>query len=265
MLFGSGPRRKLLLPVLHVDDDDKPEHTASQALLAMKHGADGVILCSWPASIRVMLEALDAVNAALPHTLIGANFLCAASELKGVRLNGRCEILWTDSGVNGHGTESSLVETDSILRESGFRGLLFGSFAFKGRSYVSKEDMPRLAGEARSRMDVQTTSGSSTGVAMAPQRAASVRAALGSDAVVAIASGVTVENVSELLPSTDIVMVGTGVEAWREADEDLAALDVSARIAAMVDRYGTSGAVHQGRLDPARVAALAAVVHGYRS
>jgi hypothetical protein len=192
-----------------------PAYTAEQAQIAMNNGADGVILCAWPASVRRMVKALRKVREALPTALIGANFLCHPEELREVALGSVCDMLWTDAGVNGEGVEAELTDLRSVLRAQDFRGLLLGSFAFKHRAEMSEADMPAFSSDALRLMDVQTTSGPSTGVAMAPAKAGAVRAALGKDAVIAIASGVTMDNVTAFLPFVDVFVVGTGVEAER--------------------------------------------------
>jgi predicted TIM-barrel enzyme len=81
-------------------------------------------------------------------------------------------------------------------------------------------------------MDVVCTSGPGTGKAADVSKVVAMREAVGTAGAIALASGVTAENVSIYLPYVDAFLVGTGIEA----------------------RFGV--------LDPAKLAALLAAVGG---
>jgi predicted TIM-barrel enzyme len=61
-------------------------------------------------------------------------------------------------------------------------------------------------------MDVVCTSGPGTGMAADVDRIRALRAGLAGDAALALASGVTVDNVHAYLPHVDAFLVGTGIE-----------------------------------------------------
>jgi hypothetical protein len=78
-------------------------------------------------------------------------------------------------------------------RESGWHGLYFGGVAFKHQREVS--DLERAARTAAEYMEVVTTSGPGTGRSASREKIAALREGL-ADAPLAIASGITPENVS---------------------------------------------------------------------
>ncbi len=95
-------------------------------------------------------------------------------------------------------------------RESGWRGLLFGGVAFKYQREVN--DVARAAAIAVEYMDVVTTSGPGTGRAADAHKLQRMKSVMG-EATLALASGVTPENVTLYLPHVDCLMVATGISA----------------------------------------------------
>jgi uncharacterized protein len=76
-------------------------------------------------------------------------------------------------------------------------------------------------------MDVVTTSGAGTGQAAHLEKISAMKAALG-DLPLAIASGITPENVRDYLPISDCYLVATGLgDSFEELNPD--------RVAALVD------------------------------
>jgi predicted TIM-barrel enzyme len=61
-------------------------------------------------------------------------------------------------------------------------------------------------------MDVVCTSGPGTGKEANVGKVSAMKAGLGSDGALALASGVTSENVASYLPYVDAYLVGTGIE-----------------------------------------------------
>ncbi|MFD1506928.1 hypothetical protein ACFSBG_14780, partial [Georgenia yuyongxinii] len=61
--------------------------------------------------------------------------------------------------------------------------------------------------------DVPTTSGPGTGKSADPSKLAAIRRGAGMTTPLAIASGVTTENIHSILPVVDFVLVATGIAA----------------------------------------------------
>lgn len=86
--------------------------------------------------------------------------------------------------------------------------LYFGGVAFKYQRHV--EDFESACRVATRYMDVVTTSGPGTGHAAEVEKIRRMKAALGVIPL-AIASGVTPENVADYLPHADCFLVATGI------------------------------------------------------
>ena len=86
--------------------------------------------------------------------------------------------------------------------------LYFGGVAFKYQREV--RDLEAACRIAREHVDVVTTSGSGTGHVPPVEKISRMKRALG-DWPLAIASGITPENVKDYLPVADCFLVSTGI------------------------------------------------------
>lgn len=90
--------------------------------------------------------------------------------------------------------------------------LYFGGVAFKGQAEVPAVRWGIVASDAADAgVDVVTTSGPRTGFPPSTAKVKSMRAALG-DHALALASGITINNIRSFLPYADAFLVGTGIE-----------------------------------------------------
>jgi hypothetical protein len=96
--------------------------------------------------------------------------------------------------------------------------LLFGGVAFKygPDEALTGDGLAVLASAATALVDVVTTSGPGTGYAARLTKIATIRAAIG-ESPMAIASGITAENVADYLPYADCFLVASGIS--RNFDE----------------------------------------------
>jgi predicted TIM-barrel enzyme len=92
-----------------------------------------------------------------------------------------------------------------------FSGLkqYFGGFAFKYQK--QPKDLTAAAKIAAHYFDVVVTSGKATGYAADIEKVRTIKEAIG-DTPLALASGVTEDNVNEYLPYVDIFIVGTSLQ-----------------------------------------------------
>lgn len=141
-------------------------------------------------------------------------------------------------------------------------GLIFAGFLFKGTmkdfaAGATADDKAALLKRASAALAalgddiVCCTSGDGTGVPLAPERAAMYRAAVAGP--IAVASGVTVDNVASILPFVDVFMVATGIEV----------LSGNAELQAFYAEAKMPPAVDLGHLDAALVQAMGAKIHDY--
>ncbi len=196
-----------LFVVIHVDD--APQARA-QAAIAFEQGADGIFLINHVQSFHDLLEVYRAVRQDYPRRWIGIN--CFDLDAKEVfrAVGASVDGIWTDNaGIE----EERPVQryADAVLRirrEAGWPGLYFGGVAFKYQREVT--DLENPARIAAWYMDVVTTSGPGTGARLA------------------IASGITPENVNQFA-GAHYFLVATGIS------RDFSHLDPG-RVRALVER-----------------------------
>jgi len=213
-IFGN---RHAVLPVIHVETLDGALYNTE---LAQEHGCDGAFLIAHRGSSSDLLNVYAEVSAKFPDFWMGINCLDLTPVETFAKVHAGVNGIWVDNAqVDENIVEQ--VEADKIddaKLESDFRGLYFGGVAFKYQRPV--EDLKNAMLKAAPSVDVITTSGAGTGQAAEVQKIAEMRSA---DSVtpLAIASGITVENVSEYLPIADCFLVATGISrTWVELDPD---------------------------------------------
>ena len=185
--------------------------------LAQLAGADGVFLIghSMPAEELLACVTAVAVQRFLSGFWIGVNFLDLTSKRSfevildysaksGVQIDG----LWTDKASN---------DTDE-LRTQCPDLCYFGGTAFKYQP--QPKDLEAAARAASLHMDFVTTSGPGTGQAADVSKMQSMKRGVGSGSL-ALASGITPQNVCRYLPYVDALLVATGISRnFRELDRD---------------------------------------------
>ena len=209
--------RHVILPVIHMETEEQAIHNA---LLARDSGCDGVFLINHSVSNQVLLAAHSAVKSLAPELWVGVNCL-GLEEPRSLFNNGDLDGVWVDNagideraGVDGVQT---FAERQRAAKEaSHWEGLYFGGVAFKYQRSVA--DLPQAARIAAGYMDVVTTSGPGTGAAPDVSKMEAMKSAI-PDFPIAIASGITVENVAHFLPYADCFLVATGIsKSFTELD-----------------------------------------------
>ncbi len=210
--FGKSP---VLLPVVHPVNRD----TALRSIDVVRAaGCKGLFLINQGMSSSDVLQLVREVRARDPKLWIGINLLdrrptdALADALD--QCDGRIDGIWADNAhIDEHSATQPRAEDFSAARHArGWTGLYFGGVAFKYQREVAPADLPRSAAVAARFMDVVCTSGPGTGQAADLDKVAALRQGLG-DGALALASGVTPENVRAYLPYVDAFLVGTGIEA----------------------------------------------------
>lgn len=201
-------------PVIHVRN---VHQVLDQVSAALRHPVDGVFLIDHDADDARLVRCIAAVRAQYPAMFLGANFIrrSAVEALhilapvfpEGIPL----DAIWADSaGVDLDGRSDAFDRLAVARRATGWRGLHFGGVAFKYQAPVAEVDLVRLGELARRGVDIPTTSGPGTGQAASVGKLTALRAGLG-DHPLALASGVTPENVTAVTGLVDHVLVSTGI------------------------------------------------------
>jgi len=199
-----------LFPVIHYFDS---ETTLANASIALQAGCKGVVLIN----MRCIHEELDngfkEIKRHFPELLVFINRLGCHDPTQLVSdmemgLNGT----WVDNpGVSSAGITPYAEELTVSLRNIWQKNpdyLFFGSVAFK-----TQEDEPEPARAAKLAKElgwIVTTSGVGTGIAPDLEKVILMKQAIGSHPL-AIASGITPDNVDPFLPSVDYYLVATGI------------------------------------------------------
>lgn len=218
-------RRAQVLPVIHVLD---VAQAVRNAQLAFDNGADGVFVISMDGRDDELDGVACHLKSRWPDRFIGVNYLTVAplAALERSLLFG-LDGTWTDKpGVTsqGAGDQAHLIR-ELLLRHPKHK--FFGSVAFKYQP--ADLDPAKAAVNAASLGMVPTTSGTATGVAPSVTKVAAMRRALGRHEPLALASGLTPENVGVLALYLTHLLVSTGVSrSFHEFDADLLARFVAA-------------------------------------
>lgn len=191
-------------PVIHYKDDDT---TISEAVKASRAGADGVFLISHIGHNERLIPLAVKIKEKLKLE-VGLNFLgeSALYTAKIVREN-NLDMIWADyCGVSSEGLEyegHDLADWACLNEQI----KVFASVAFK---YQGFEPSPSLAAsEALKAGFIPTTSGSGTGSAPSIDKIRDMSIAV--QGTLAVASGMTCENVNEFKPYLSHILVATGI------------------------------------------------------
>jgi 2-keto-3-deoxy-6-phosphogluconate aldolase len=199
--------RYRVVPVVHVQS---AEQAVRNAGVAMRAGAEGVFLINHGLSDKALLHIQQQVLTAFPHWWVGVNCLRSRPERVFRAVSPGVPGVWVDSAMIREDREFQPVAERvlAIRRQRRWPGLYFGGVAFKYQAPVRD---PAAAARLGSRyIDVVTTSGPGTGHAPHPDKIRCMKEALG-EAPLAIASGITPENVGDYLPWADCYLVATGI------------------------------------------------------
>lgn len=211
-----------IFPVVHVQS---LEQAVDQAALALSLRADGVFLIDHGVvGIHGLLGSFQAVRGAFPDAFVGLNFLSGGSgssygivadALNSGKLASAPDALWVDDARGANGFEGENVRRCELVRRTPELAAvqLYGGVSFKYTSAFS-EDPAEAAVEmaaATSYVDVPTTSGSGTGTAPTPQKLAAMKA-VANGKPLAVASGISIENLHRYGSSVDEILVASSVE-----------------------------------------------------
>lgn len=204
-------RSRVFLPVIH----PVSEETALASIdVAVEAGADGIFLINQGMFSSEVLQFIPQVRRRHPTLWIGVNLLGTAPEevirqIAGLPVSG----IWSDNAqIHEHSVAQSAGERFRQARlDHGWRGLYFGGVAFKYQPSTADSLIPDAARNAVPWMDVITSSGPATGSAATIEKARALRSGAGTHPL-ALASGVSPENIEGFLPYVDAYLVASAIE-----------------------------------------------------
>lgn len=209
----------MIIPVIHYADGDQALRNARRAFDA---GCEGILLIHMEGMNRLLPASAAEIRRQWPDRLIGINHLgMDVADALEANIALGLDMTWTDEQPT-HTSLDPWTEADGLHEKLTHAPghVLFTGVAFKHQRY---EPHPaRSAFEAVRRGFIPTTSGPATGVAAEVETVMSIRQDLGPNAPLAIASGMTPENVGAFAPLLSHILVATGVSSsFHEFDETL--------------------------------------------
>ncbi|MGE0758595.1 MAG: BtpA/SgcQ family protein [Pirellulaceae bacterium] len=200
-------QRHVVLPVIHVESVDQALRNVA---ISVACACDGVFLINHHVSHAELLAVHSSVTAAYPGVWVGINSLGSEPLELFEELPPNVQGVWTDhAGVDERSSDQPYARRIAgAIARAHWRGLYFGGVAFKYQRDV--DDVAAAARLAAQYMDVVTTSGPGTGRAASVDKLRTMKSAIGASPL-AVASGVTPENVRDYLDSVDAFLVATGI------------------------------------------------------
>lgn len=200
--------RHVVLPIINVNTLDQ---ALTNVRIAREAAADGCFLISLGlASDEELLDIHQAILDAEPGFWVGIN--CVGMTLEKVfnRIDSRVAGVWADDALidDSAAEQPAARRIRELQQQRDWTGLYFGGVAFKYQRPV--RDPAEAARRARPWMDLVTTSGPGTGHPASPLKVRRMKEAI-APAPLALASGVTPENVNDYLPWADCFLVSTGI------------------------------------------------------
>ena len=208
----------VVLPVIHVTSR---EQVLRNAAISRDAQADGIFLINHSISSKELLSLHSSVVDAFPDWWIGVNCLDLHPVTAIAKVSSRVAGVWVDNALIQEDQEKQ-PDAQAVLESrklNNWKGLYFGGVAFKYQRHV--DDLRSAVMVARNYMDVVTTSGPGTGRAAHIEKIRIMKEALDCFPL-AIASGITPENVKDYLPISDCYLVATGISRnFEELDAPL--------------------------------------------
>lgn len=206
-----------MFPVIHVVD---AEQIAINVQIARDAGSPGVFLINHDFHYKEFLPLIRETRSRFPDYWIGVNFLAVTGKQAFPILaelghaGSPVDAYWADDArIDEQAATDAQTEAAEILeikKSCGWGGMYFGGTAFKKQREVAPKDYAQSARIASDYMDVVTTSGIATGHSADLGKINTFREAC-EETPIALASGITPENVQDYLPFIDATLVATGI------------------------------------------------------
>lgn len=190
--------KKAVLPVIHVESHEQAKRNIE---VCIEKDADGCFLIGHGLNDSELIDIAREMTIEYDYW-IGINCL-GSTPKKSIKDAWFMHGVWSDNAFI------------SPQREV-YQGLYFGGVAFKYQKLNKTLEQDCI--DAMQFVDIITTSGSGTGKAPDIEKIKKMRGYLGNFPL-AVASGITVENVDEFLPYVDCFLVSTGISKdWQDLD-----------------------------------------------
>lgn len=205
-------RRKILLPVIHVVNLSQ---TLENANILDKENVSGCWLINHSCSDVVFAQAFNQVKSAFPKLWVGINYLGSAYAPIDfcAEFNIKPDGFWFDNvGVLDSDSSKGKLIREHMKNNNLSDVLVFGSICFKYQRQPKSVETTTIT--ALDICDVITTSGKGTGIDHDEtdiKKFQKMKTICDKNAYLAVASGISETNISNILEYVDIFMVNTSI------------------------------------------------------
>lgn len=206
-----------IIPVIHYADDDQVHRNVVRAVEA---GCAGVLLIHMEGRNALIPPVARSVKYRWPGLGVGINLLgVEPSDAALISIAHGLDMTWTDEQVTH--TDEDPASAHDLRQAMSTRA---DHTVFVGVAFKHQRHEPHPGAAALRALEfgfIPTTSGPATGVAADEDKIALLRRDIGPDSPLAIASGISPENVGQFAPHLSHILVATGVSSsFHELDPD---------------------------------------------
>lgn len=209
--------RHSIIPAIHVESVYR---TLLNCEISIKSGADGVFLINHSISPQDLLEIHSKAHSEFPNLWIGVNCLGYDPETTFQMISNDVDGIWVDNAMINEDTDNQFnaEHINKIREEKEYKGLYFGGVSFKYQKKV--DNLEKVSRIAKRYMDIVTTSGKGTGQSADISKIQRMKDEL-KDFPLAIASGITINNIDNYLDKADCFIVANGISlTWTELNAE---------------------------------------------
>lgn len=215
-----------IFPVIHVNDIMQAQE---QADIAFSYDVAGVYLIQHHGDNRMLFDAYNQVRSEFPDHFIGMNILGStvgnAYKMIAANCSQAPDGLWVDDITDGNDNDASAytrlrrlrseVSEDPVLRSIKLLGGI--SFKYTARYSDSGPETAREVLKWNEFVDVVTTSGPGTNREPLPEKLQAIRTV--TNKPIAVASGISAENIYKFNGLVDQVLVASSIETMPYSGE----------------------------------------------
>jgi hypothetical protein len=226
-------RKKILLPVIHIINI---KQTLTNAHILHQNNVKGCWIINHSCSDEVFADAFNQLKASYPNLWVGINYLgrdfvpiifCS-------RFNIKPDGFWFDNVGVSDQDATKAHEIRALMKQTGLSDVLvFGSICFKYQRQPKSVELTTKT--ALDICDVITTSGKGTGIDHDPSdinKFRTMKEICTGNSYLAVASGISESNISDILEHVDIFMVNTSI-----AKDEIFIPDKVANLVKIINNY----------------------------
>lgn len=201
-IFG---KEKIFLPVLHVINEEQMNKNLE--IIFDTYNADGVFLINNYCSDEDLYDGFITARNNYKNKWIGINYLGDPRYAINMATELEADGIWFDNGGVIDDNCKYAEKLNETMKVAGYKGLNFGGTCFKYQQ--QPKNISLTVTNACNYMDVVTTSGDGTGKAINLEKLKTIYDASNGNNMIAVASGISPDNVEVIKPYCNIFMANT--------------------------------------------------------